>query len=167
MDGEKVISEKMRAALARKSMIMKAKWADPSYRERNLEALKKGINSPECLQKRAEASLRNWADPVWKARQLKLMHAADRTPEHRAKLVAINEENWSQDEFRQAHWEKVRSSSRPEKLAKLSDDDVREIRSMLDANWRVGEIADVFDVSQPIISYIKAGKTYKRVKDEE
>ncbi|MDW0112168.1 hypothetical protein QT711_03155 [Sporosarcina saromensis] len=47
--------------------------------------------------------------------------------------------------------------------AKLTEADIRNIRFMLKQNVPVVAIADYYDVSQPNITYIKDGKTWKHV----
>lgn len=49
------------------------------------------------------------------------------------------------------------------KTPRLTDDQVREARSLYDRGMRTGLIAEKFGVSQPLMSQVVHGKTYKQV----
>lgn len=100
------------------------------------------------------------------------------TQEHRDKIGKATRERWKDPVRRARNTEAIRDFFRrhPDharnrvcvdvtgpKAKKLTDDQVREVRVMLAEGLMVKTIAAHFGVSGPIISYIKAGKTYRGV----
>ena len=47
--------------------------------------------------------------------------------------------------------------------SKLTEEDVREIKTLIDKGWSAGDIADHFNVAKPTIKDIKAGRTWRHV----
>lgn len=150
---------------ARQSATMKKKWEDPEYRERCIAAIRKMNLDPEVKAHRVEHLREYHKNPdivqssKWAIRGF--LHPVKKAEVHEQQM-----QMWRDPEARDEYWEKQRKKGNT-KAAKLSDDDVRMVRSMLKDGYRVNEVAAHFNVIQPIISYIKTGKTYKHVKDED
>ena len=116
-----------------------------------------------AYKRNGELTKLRWADPEYRQRVISKLIATIKTPEHIAKVAAFNNSIWNDPEKRNKRVESLRANKAP-KAPKFTDQEVRDIRDYLDCGYTVGEIAAVFKVSGPIISYIKSGKTYKQVK---
>ena len=147
----------------RRSAAMKFAWQNPETRPAMIAGLEKGLNSPESLLKRSTTFRQLLSDPEWRRKYNVAIGTHD--PTVREKQHETLMAHYAIDEWRHARWDKMKENGNTKKLPKFTDDEVREIRSLLADGFKIKEICEIFNVSQPIISYIKAGKTYKHVKD--
>lgn len=149
-----------------------ARWADPAYRA-NVTA---AMSTAEYYAKQSAASLSQWQTPGMRARRSAIIKLLWADPEYRAKMFAAKKARWTDPEYRakqsaarRANWadpanraKRLASTKRgaANKNAKLTDDDVREIRSLAATGCTHKQISRIKGVSRPTIDRILLRKRY-------
>jgi group I intron endonuclease len=80
------------------SGIMKLHWADPSWKKKQSEAIKVGLNRPEVKAALTAAQDRLRNDSEYQTRRVKIMQNSEKVKEHMEKLNSDPSNHWSNKE---------------------------------------------------------------------
>lgn len=89
-----------------------------------------------------------------------------RSEEVRAKRSLIQKENWKNDDYKKHHLEKLSSNWKKGSAhhgAKINDDVVRQIKTLLSEGFTCKDVATRLTVSHHTVKDIKRNKTWKHV----
>lgn len=90
-----------------------------------------------------------------------------RTEEVKLKKSIIQKENWNKEDYRKNHLEHLSKNWKKgsnHKMAKLTEDVVKEVKIKLKEGFNSKEISKCLSVSQHSVKDIKRNKTWKHVK---
>jgi hypothetical protein len=159
----------------------KKMWQDPEYRERQSRIQKEIFNRPEYRERSSARERERYEDPEYREKQL--IHSVRekerwQDPEHRKTRIERMKEAWSKSEckdkkssilkerWKDPEYREKMSSLRKGKLsksAKLSPEQVREIRSLI-GQMTMKDIAKEYGTSPSTVSAISRGVYYTSVQ---